>query len=139
MTDVFNSNVRKKIMASVRSTNTKPELIVRTFLHNNGFRYRLHVRDLPGRPDIVLPKYNIIIFVNGCFWHKHHCTRASIPKTNTTFWVEKLSKNVIRDEENILLLKKLGWNVIVIWQCEISVEFLSQLLKTFKSYSNKKI
>ena len=125
-------------MACVKSKDTKPELIVRRFLHRNGFRYRLHCKKLPGKPDLVLPKYNIVIFINGCFWHSHpNCRRASIPKTNSAFWIQKLNKNVARDEANVSMLKSSGWNVVVIWQCQLSDIYLSGLKSNIvASYNN---
>ncbi|MDR0972851.1 MAG: DNA mismatch endonuclease Vsr, partial [Prevotellaceae bacterium] len=98
---------------------TKPEIFIRKFLFANGFRYRKNVRDLPGKPDIVLPKYKTTIFIHGCFWHGHDCKRGGLPESNFEFWKEKIGNNIERDKRNIVDLKQLGWNVIVIWQCEI--------------------
>jgi len=107
-------------MSQIKSKDTKPELIVRKYLFANGFRYRLHVKDLPGKPDIVLPKYKTVIFVNGCFWHGHEgCIEASKPKTNSEFWENKIQKNIKRDRNNIKLIENLGWKVIIIWECEL--------------------
>ena len=115
-------------MKKIRGKNSLQELIVRSYLHKNGFRYRIHDKKLPGKPDIVLRKYKTVIFVNGCFWHQHQgCKRASIPKTNTEFWKEKLDKNVERDHKNIHDLENLGWKVIVIWACEINEKNLVAL------------
>lgn len=106
-------------MSHIKSKNIKPEIIVRSFLHRNGFRFRLHVKDLPGKPDVVLPKYNAIIQVKGCFWHRHEgCIEASIPKTNSSFWQEKFEKNLARDRKNDILLRNAGWNIYNIWECE---------------------
>lgn len=106
-------------MSRIRSTNTKPEMIVRSFLHQNGFRFRLHVKELPGHPDIVLPKYKTVIEVRGCFWHRHpRCKRATIPSSNTEYWLTKLKDNVKRDQEHARALKALGWHLIVVWECE---------------------
>lgn len=110
---------RSRVMASVRGKDTTPELRARKMLHALGFRYRLHRKDLPGKPDIVLPKYRVCIFVHGCFWHQHPgCKRSSRPSSNEEFWSGKLDKNIERDEENRQALQKLGWKVAVIWECE---------------------
>ena len=107
-------------MSRVSGKNTKPEIIVRSLLHKSGYRFRLHRNDLPGKPDIVLPKYKKIIFVHGCFWHGHTaCRRSRRPATNTLFWNEKLDKNIKRDAENIAKLQKLGWEILVVWSCEV--------------------
>ena len=107
-------------MSKISSKDTKPEILVRKFLFSKGFRYRINVKTLPGKPDIVLPKYKTIIFVNGCFWHGHNCKKGKLPSSNTDFWKEKISNNKSRDAKNSDLLVKLGWKVIIIWQCEIS-------------------
>lgn len=107
-------------MASVKRKDTKPEIIVRKILHSMGYRYRLHRKDLPGLPDIVLPKYHKVIFVHGCFWHGHEgCRRAKLPETNREFWEEKIRKNVERDRDNYTKLVELGWQPIIIWGCEV--------------------
>ena len=107
-------------MSKVKSKNTKPEKIVRSLLHSLGYRFRLHRKTLPGTPDIVLPKYKAVIFVNGCFWHGHDgCKRATIPDTNKEFWERKISANKVRDQKNIFDLEKLGYRCLVIWQCEL--------------------
>lgn len=118
-------------MSRVRSKNTKPEQQVRSFLHRNGFRFRLHVKDLPGKPDIVLPKYKTVIEVRGCFWHQHsNCKKATIPGANREFWEKKLSGNAIRDKQTEEALIALGWKVIVIWQCELgNPETFENLMK----------
>jgi len=108
-------------MSRVHGQNTKPEKIVRSLLHSMGYRFRIQRRDLPGKPDIVLPKYKTIIFVHGCFWHQHHgCRKATIPATNIEFWKNKLEKNIQRDVLNQEKLSELGWKVITIWECETS-------------------
>jgi DNA mismatch endonuclease (patch repair protein) len=118
-TDIFSPEKRSEIMSRVRSTNTKPEITVRSFLHRLGYRFRLHRQDLPGKPDIVLPKYRLVIFVNGCFWHQHTgCKKATIPKNNRAFWEAKLWRNIERDKLVHKELKDKGWNVLVIWECE---------------------
>lgn len=107
-------------MSNVRSKNTKPELKVRSLLHRLGYRFRIHRKDLPGKPDIVLPKYHLAIFVHGCFWHQHPgCNRAKLPKKNRIFWEAKLIGNAKRDSVVQEKLKKIGWNVLVIWECDI--------------------
>jgi len=105
-------------MSSVKNKNTKPERFVRSLLHAGGLRFRLHKKDLPGSPDIVLPKFNTVIFVHGCFWHGHDCSKGRRPETNTDFWNEKLDRNLQRDKINYEALKNLGWNVKIIWECE---------------------
>ncbi len=108
-------------MSRVSGKNTKPELIVRSLLHGMGYRFRLHRKDLPGKPDITLPKYHKVIFVHGCFWHGHtDCPRAKRPTTNKNFWREKLDKNMERDKESIHNLKILDWDALVIWTCEVN-------------------
>ena len=120
MADVHEPETRSYNMSQIKATDTKPEMIVRRFLHANGFRYRLHVKDLPGKPDLVLPKYNSVIFVHGCFWHVHEeCDYFKLPQTNTEFWEKKLYRNKKRDENHIQKLREMGWNVIVVWECEL--------------------
>ena len=107
-------------MSCIKSKDTTPERIVRSFLHRNGFRFRLHAKDLPGKPDIVLQKYKTVIEVRGCYWHRHEgCKDATTPSTNTEFWQKKFAENVARDQSTEQKLKGLGWNVIVVWQCEV--------------------
>lgn len=107
-------------MSRIKSKDTKPEMLVRKFLHANGFRYRLHVKDLPGKPDIVLPKYRTVIFVHGCFWHGHEgCKYYVMPKSNQEFWSTKILGNVNRDKQHAAKLKKEHWRVINIWECEL--------------------
>ena len=137
MSDIFSSQKRSDIMSKISGKNTKPEILVRKFLFSKGFRYRINVKTLPGKPDIVLPKYKTIIFVNGCFWHGHNCKKGKLPSSNTDFWKEKISNNKSRDAKNSDLLVKLGWKVIIIWQCEISkidnrIKILNKLLEGIK-------
>ena len=116
-------------MSHVRGKDTKPEVMVRKFLFAQGFRYRLYRKDLPGKPDIVLPKYNTVIFINGCFWHGHSgCKYATIPKANHDFWLAKISGNIERDKTNYAKLFELGWKVVEIWQCELKPKFREQTL-----------
>lgn len=122
-------------MSKISGKNTKPEIIVRKIVHKLGYRFRLHRRDLPGKPDIVFPKYKKVIFVNGCFWHGHSkCSRSKLPATNIDFWKKKIKGNKQKDKNNHLCLKKMGWNYLVIWQCEIKKnnhEILSQKIIDF--------
>ncbi len=114
---------RKRNMSAVKSKNTKPEILVRKALHAMGYRFRLHVKELPGKPDIVLPKYKTVIFVNGCFWHRHEgCKYASTPTTNVDFWEAKFKENTTRDKQKTVLLESDGWKVVVLWTCEIKKE-----------------
>jgi DNA mismatch endonuclease, patch repair protein len=133
MVDVFTSEKRSQIMSSIKSKDTKPEMIVRKLLHSMGYRFRLHRKDLPGTPDIILPKYRVAIFVNGCFWHGHeNCPNSSMPKTNKEFWDEKIKKNKQRDQKNIEKLIDQGWKPIIIWSCELKdkSELMNKLQKT---------
>jgi DNA mismatch endonuclease (patch repair protein) len=107
-------------MAQVKSKNTSPELIVRRFLHSHGFRYGLHNKTLPGTPDIVLRKFNTVIFVHGCFWHGHRCNKGRLPKTRTSWWSKKREYNHKKDRKNQLELKNLGWKVVIVWQCDLT-------------------
>ena len=120
MTDVVSKPVRSKMMSSIRGRDTQPEMIVRRYLHSCGFRYRLHDRSLPGVPDLVLPRYKTVLFVHGCFWHRHTgCRLASTPASNVEFWEKKLSANFERDQRNIEKLVIAGWKVVVLWECGI--------------------
>lgn len=119
MADNHSKEVRSMNMSHIRSKDNKPEEIVRKFLFSQGYRYRKNVRCLPGCPDIVLPKYRTVIFVNGCFWHKHDCPRFVWPSSNQEYWKAKILGNVERDKRNIELLRKAGWKVIIVWECEL--------------------
>jgi DNA mismatch endonuclease (patch repair protein) len=119
MSDIYSKSKRSDIMSRISGKETKPEVLVRKFLFANGFRYRKNVKSLPGKPDVVLPKYRTVIFINGCFWHGHDCRRGTLPTTNVDFWKTKVYENIERDKRNIAELKLQGWNIIVIWQCEI--------------------
>ena len=113
--------LRRRIMRAVRGKNSKPELLVRSHLHRSGFRFRLHGGDLPGRPDIVLPKWHAVVFVHGCFWHRHEgCSRATTPTTRRAFWIEKFRQNVARDGDARDALLADGWRVAVVWECSLS-------------------
>lgn len=140
MADVHEPEVRSYNMSQIQGKDTKPEMLVRKFLHSNGFRYRLHVKDLPGKPDLVLPKYNSVIFVHGCFWHAHEgCKYFKIPKTRTEWWKEKLYGNKERDEQNIEKLEKKGWNVIVVWGCELKSGYKKKTLKKLMNELEREI
>ena len=134
MADVLSKEQRAKCMSRVKSKNTKPEILVRCFLFAHGYRFRLHRKDLPGTPDIVLPKYNIAIFVNGCFWHGHNCRYAKLPATNTTFWQEKIKSNIIRDSANLSELHHIGWQTYTIWQCELKPKQKEKTLENLLRY-----
>ena len=118
--DTISKEKRRWNMQRIRSKDTSPELIVRSFLHRNGFRFRICDKKLPGKPDIVLKKYMLIIQIRGCFWHQHPgCKRATIPSSNVEYWIPKLQKNVERDKQNDAILKQSGWRVVIIWECEV--------------------
>lgn len=119
MADNHSKEVRSRNMSRIRSTDNKPEEIVRKFLFSQGFRYRKNDKKLPGKPDIVLPKYRTVVFVNGCFWHKHDCPRFVWPSSNQDYWRPKILGNMERDKKNVEQLRSQGWNVIVVWECEL--------------------
>lgn len=137
MTDVVSSAVRSRMMASIRARDTKPELQVRRYLHACGLRFRLVRKDLPGKPDLVLPRWQAVIFVHGCFWHGHAgCRYATVPKTRTEFWTSKIAANAARDARSVDALIALGWRVIVVWECALRDEpdsTLRSLEKTIRS------
>jgi len=119
MADVHTPEARTRNMRAIRNKDTKPELLIRKGLHAAGFRYRLGGAGLPGRPDLVFPKYKIVIFIHGCFWHGHNCKFFKTPATRTEFWLEKINSNKSRDQKNIQLLLARGWNVIIVWECAL--------------------
>ena len=120
MADVHNKATRSYNMSRIKGKDTKPEMLVRKFLHAQGFRYRLHDKKLPGKPDIVLPKYKTVIFIHGCFWHKHEgCKYFVVPKTRTEWWMNKINGNVANDKKASEALKEAGWKIINIWECEL--------------------
>lgn len=133
MTDVFSKEKRSWIMGRVKWRDTKPEMLVRSLVHRMGFRFRVHRRDLPGNPDIVLPRHGKVIFVHGCFWHGHkRCSRSKRPTTNKTFWNKKLDGNIERDKRFRRELRRMGWKVLVVWQCDTqNPEKLLQKLEKF--------
>lgn len=133
MVDVHTKAQRSYNMSMIRNKDTRPEMVVRSCIHRMGYRYRLHDKKLPGKPDLVLPKYKKIIFVHGCFWHMHNCRYGRVkPKTNAGFWDKKRTGNRERDKVNIKKLKKDGWSVLVIWECQIKKEgYLTKKLEEF--------
>lgn len=128
MADNHSKEIRSMNMSHIRSKNSKPEELVRKYLFSRGFRYRKNVNDLPGKPDIVLPKYKTVIFVNGCFWHMHDCPRFVWPSSNQDYWIPKIQKNAKRDKENVQKLQNAGWRVIVMWECQLKPKLASQTL-----------
>lgn len=120
MSDIYSKQKRSEIMSRISRKETKPEILVRKHLFARGFRFRKNDRRLPGSPDVVLPKYKVVIFIHGCFWHGHdECKKSKLPETNIEFWLTKIRKNVERDNKNEIELKLLGWKVIIVWQCEL--------------------
>ena len=129
MADNHSKEVRSMNMSHIRSKNSKPEELVRKYLFSKGFRYRKNVKTLPGCPDIVLPKYKTVIFVNGCFWHKHDCPRFVWPSSNEDYWRPKIMGNVERDKRNIDELQQLGWTVLTVWECELKKKVIDATLE----------
>ncbi len=130
MVDIVAHEVRSRMMAGIRGRNTKPELVVRRGLHAAGFRFRLHRADLPGRPDVVLPKHRVVIFVHGCFWHGHEgCANFRMPMTNSEFWQEKIGRNVERDRTVIKALRNRRWRILVVWECQTRRSTLKHLVE----------
>lgn len=133
MVDIVDSATRSRMMSGIQGKDTKPELLVRKYLHGRGIRFRLHAKELPGKPDLVFPKYHAVVFVHGCFWHQHpKCKYAYLPKSNTAFWENKLQSNQARDKVNEAALKDLGWRVIIIWECSIDDKSLARLASKIK-------
>lgn len=133
MADNLTEAQRKRNMSNIRSSNTKPELVVRSIIHKLGFRFRLHARHLPGKPDIVLPRHKKIVLVHGCFWHMHNCKRGNVfPKSNEPYWTAKRHRNVERDRLNKSVYKAAGWQTLIVWECETKdIAKLSNKLKRF--------
>lgn len=134
----MSKEMRSWNMSRISSKDTAPEMHVRSFLHRNGFRFKLHAKDLPGKPDIVLPKYKTIVDVRGCFWHRHPgCRQASVPASNTEFWQRKFDRNIERDRKTEKRLAELGWNLVVVWECELKnagfLETLPDKIRMHKS------
>lgn len=117
--DIVDSVTRSRMMSGIRNANTKPELLIRSLLHKKGFRFRLHQKNLPGKPDLVLTKYHAVVFVHGCFWHGHHCPLFKLPATRRDFWKNKIEQNQLRDSKHLLSLKQSGWRVGIIWECAV--------------------
>jgi len=137
--DTVDKNTRSRIMRSVRRKDTGPELSLRKALHKKGFRYRLHDKKLPGSPDLVFPKYKAVIFVHGCFWHRHGCKRSTNPSTRIDFWESKFEANIERDERNVNDLEKEGWRVLIVWECEIDKNPDDELLERIKSFLKRNV
>ncbi|AOM80895.1 very short patch repair endonuclease [Pedobacter steynii] len=134
MADVHSKEVRSYNMSKIKGKDTKPELLVRKFLHKHGLRYRLHVKDLPGKPDIVLPKYKTVIFVHGCFWHGHeNCKYYVVPKTRTEWWEDKISGNIMKDKFVEEKLLSAGWKILKLWECELKPGFKDENLRLLKN------
>ena len=127
MTDVFTRKKRSDVMSRIRGKDTKPELLVRRYLHGLGFRFRLHKKGVPGRPDLWLARHNTAIFVNGCYWHRHQgCKLCTTPGTDTAKWQEKFDQNVARDERNLKALNNLGIRVLIVWECQLKTEKMAK-------------
>lgn len=130
--DPLNAKQRSERMSRIRSKNTKPEMIVRRLVYHSGFRYRLHVKELPGKPDLVFTSRKKVIFVHGCFWHQHGCNHYRMPHSKLDYWLPKLQRNVERDKEDIKLLESEGWAVLIAWECEVEkTEFIKQKILQF--------
>ena len=137
MVDVHNKTTRSRNMAAIKAQNTKPELWLRKHLHAAGFRYRINAKELPGKPDLVFPKYKAVIFVHGCFWHAHGCHLFKWPSTRTEFWKDKLNSNKHRDKLQIASLEEKGWRVLIVWECAIKGKTRvpdTELLKRISSW-----
>lgn len=120
MADVHDKATRSYNMSRIKGKDTKPEMLVRRYLHAQGYRYRLHVKDMPGKPDIVLPKYKTVIFIHGCFWHGHEgCKYYVVPKTRTDWWLNKINTNIANDNKAVAALQQAGWKIITLWECEL--------------------
>ncbi len=128
--DTISKEERSLVMSRIRSKDTKPELMIRSWLHKRGFRFRLHSESIPGHPDVVMKKHKTIIEVRGCFWHHHEgCDEARVPKSNVRFWKEKLKRNMARDTKNEILWRDAGWNVVVVWACELKPKRREETLR----------
>lgn len=133
--DIWNKKKRSAVMAKIKSKDTNPEMLVRRYLYHRGYRYRKNVKGLPGTPDIVLQKYGVVVFIHGCFWHGHEVD-GHIPHTNTEFWKKKIERNKERDVQNKEILKKMGWKVITIWECQLKPAMRSRTLLEMEFYIN---
>ena len=138
MADVVDKATRSRMMAGIKAKDTAPELVVRRFLHSHGLRYRLNDQNLPGKPDVVFRRFQCVVFVHGCFWHRHaKCRYAAIPKTRPKYWHQKFEENVARDRRTAGALRKLGWRVLTIWECQLDEKHLVRLHKTIVSCRRK--
>lgn len=137
MADIFSKKKRSQIMSKITGKNTKPELTIRKLLFSEGYRYRLHRKDLPGNPDIVFPSRKKVVFINGCFWHGHNCKKAALPESNKEFWQKKINGNVGRDKANLVKLKQMRWKSFVVWQCEIKKRTLGKKIRQIKTFLEK--
>lgn len=139
MIDVVSPLVRARMMANIHGKNTKPEILLRHSLHRLGFRYNLHPRYLPGKPDLIFSKWDAVIFINGCFWHRHeNCKLAANPKSRVDFWIEKFEKNILRDKKNIESLKELGWRIGIVWECSTRNHLDELVIEVASWLKNKK-
>ena len=132
MTDIFSPETRSRMMSGIHSKNTRPEIVVRKWLYAHGYRFRLHRKDLPGKPDIVLPRYHAVIFVHGCFWHRHEgCKYTTTPATRTEWWLNKFQHNIEHDRVVLEELQNLGWTVLIIWECQIKNNLYIEIIEEF--------
>lgn len=137
MTDIVDPKTRSRMMSGIKGKNTKPEIVIRQRLHARGYRFRLHRKDLPGSPDIVLPKYQAVVLINGCFWHGHECRLFKWPKTRPEFWRNKIEGNIRRDQQKLSELKKMGWRICLLWECEIKgarEEHLNEVIENISKW-----
>jgi len=139
MTDTFSEAERSRIMRAVKSENTTPEMVVRRLAHSMGYRYRLHVRALPGNPDLVFPRLRKIIFVHGCFWHLHGCSRTRVPSSRRDYWVPKLEGNRARDRRVRRALRRAGWRVLIVWECQTRPSRLGRLSARLRSFLSEPV
>lgn len=138
MVDIVDRNTRSRMMSGIRGGNTKPERAVRKALFAAGLRYRLHSSRLPGKPDIVLPRSRCVVFVHGCFWHRHaKCRLAYVPKSNIRFWKEKFDANIRRDARTQAALRRAGWHVLIVWECSVNQRRLSRLIQTLRAHRTR--
>lgn len=135
MADIVNSATRSRMMSSIRGANTKPEMVLRRLLHASGIRYRLFARDLPGKPDLVFAGKRAVVFVNGCFWHRHEgCHWCTVPATNVSFWQKKFEGNMARDIRNTAHLREMGWRVAIVWECALKGEVAEQTSRALQDW-----
>ena len=138
MADTFSPTQRRRIMQAVKSGDTKPEMVVRRLVHRLGYRYRLHDRRLPGQPDLVLPRLQTVIFVHGCFWHRHHCPSGrSMPASRVDYWGPKFDRTIRRDRSHARKLRRLGWRVLTVWECQTTARRREQLARRLACYLSR--